>query len=356
MGVPGQYMVPRFLDVSGVGNSGKSALVDLLREFDGVWAPEFWFEFDLLRVPGGLVELKTALCDDWSPIRSHAAVRAFCEVVDRMGVDPRWWDMRGLLRSSSQRYDRRFRGRFRELSRRFADSFIVGRYRAEWPYDDLDRSDSRRFARKLLRRMGFRRLLMREVLLVDGAQFGERATRYLQDLYAQLVPEETTWVTLNNGFEPFNPVPFLEMLQGSRQIIVTRDPRDIFVSGLNAYRVTGENRQLLASDNDGLNKSFLATDDLRLFTKRYRLYHEKLYRGEDPRVMHLRFEDLIYRYDATVAAVTQFLGIDREQHRRAGQAFSPERSAANAGLWRRYKGRAEIDYIECELGPYLIEQ
>jgi len=344
-----------FLDVSGVGNSGKSAVVDVLREFEAVWAPEFSFEFDLVRAPGGLIELKTWLCDDWSPVRSHAAMRAFEEVIERMGVDPPWWDLPALLRSTSHRYDRRFRGRFLPLSRRFAASFIVGRYRAEWSYDSLRESDVVRFARKVLRRLGLRRAILREVLLVDGADFAERTTRYLRELFAQAVPRDARFIVLNNGLEPFNPVPGLDLISGSRQFVVTRDPRDVYVSGQNLHSVTAQDRALLASDNDGLNKSFLATDDLELFVRRYRLYHQKLYHGGDPRVLQLRFEDLVCRYEATLARIMQFLGLSPERHRRREQCFSPARSAANVGLWRRYGRSAEITYIERELRPYLVE-
>jgi hypothetical protein len=344
-----------FVDVSGVGNSGKSALVDLLREFDAFWVPHYSFEFDLLRVRGGLLDLRTWLCDDWSPIRSHAAVHAFRDVLDRMGVDPRWWDVRGLLRSTSQRYDRSFNGRFRALSREFVDSFVIGSYRAEWPYDALRESDWVRLARKLLRRAGLRGKLLRDVLLVDGQDFAVRATRYLQDLYHEIVPQGTDWAVLNNGFEPFNPLPALDTITGSRQMVVTRDPRDVFVSGLNLHRVAaGSDRTLLSVDNDGLNKSFLATDDLALFVKRYRLYHEKLYRGTDPRVAHLRFEDLVRDYEASVHRVMAFLGLQRAQHARPGQSFSPARSGSNVGLWRSYSGSADIEYIARELPEYLV--
>ncbi|HEY2402404.1 MAG TPA: sulfotransferase [Steroidobacteraceae bacterium] len=344
----------RFIDVSGVGNSGKSALVDLLREFEGLWVPEFWFEFDILRIPGGLLELKTWLCDDWSPVRSHSAVRSFHDVAERMGLDPRWWDLRGLMRSTSQRYDRRFKGRFRDVSHRFADSFVIGRYRSEWPYDSAREGDLRRFVRKILRRVGLRRQVMPEVLLVDGVDFSARATHYLDDLYSGIVGPGTEAVVLNNGLEPFNPLPGLDMIRGSRQCVVTRDPRDVFVSGLGVHQVGGADRKLLAHDNDGVNKSFLATDDIQLFVKRYRLYHEKLYRGDDPRVLRVRFEDLVRKYETTVDQVAAFLGLDRARQRRH-TFFSPDRSGRNVGVWRQYRGRDQINYIERELSAYLVE-
>jgi hypothetical protein len=345
----------RFIDVSGVGHSGKSALVDLLREFDGLWVPEYWFEFDLLRIPGGVFDLQHCLCADWSPVRSHAAIGAFHRVVEQMGVDPRWWDLPGLLCATSQRYDSRFRGRFRELSHRYADAFIVGRYRAEWPYDSLRDADGLRFLRKIAARLGFRGQLLRQVLLADGRDFAARTTAYLDELYRQVVPGDVHTAVLNNGFEPFNPLPGLDLLAGSRQLVVTRDPRDVYVSGQTAGKAAAGDRGLQAFDNDGFNKSFLATDDIKLFVTRYRLYHEKLYRGSDPRVLQLGFERLTGDYEASLRRVVQFLGLDPARHARARQHFDPEKSGRNVGLWKKYSAQDEVRYIERELREYLVE-
>src|SRR5215217_1070617 len=95
----------RVVDLNGYALTGKSAVSDLLREFEGYWVhrrrvkgiqkssidrsrlnteySEQWktalspatgfgdpFEFDLIRMPGGIRDLETALVDDWSPIRS----------------------------------------------------------------------------------------------------------------------------------------------------------------------------------------------------------------------------------------------------------------------------------------------
>lgn len=343
-----------FIDVSGVGNSGKSALVDLLREIEGAYVPEYWFEFDILRVPDGIIDLRNHLVSDWSPIRSHAAILAFRNVVRKMGRDPAWWDLPGLLDSTSQRYDQRFKGRFIEQSEEFVQSFIIGSYWAEWPYDSLRENDLPRFVRKVLRRFGFRKQLAREVLLADGNNFDIRVSDYLESLYRGIVPAGVGRVVLNNGFEPFNPVPCLDMLAGSRQIVITRDPRDIYVSGLNLHNVEGSDSSLLAFDNDGMNKSFLATDDLEVFVKRYRLYHERLYRGNDQRVLHLRFEDLICEYQASVSRVLDFLVIPLSSHIRPRSVFVPERSAKNIGIWRQYSRKDEIEYIEEYLPEYLI--
>jgi hypothetical protein len=345
----------RFVDVSGVGNTGKSAVVDLLREIEGLWVPEYWFEFDLIRVPGGLLDLRHALVEDWSPIRSHDAYLRFRSVVQMMGVDPPAWDVCGLMRSTSQRYDSRFSRRFMPLALAFADSFRVGTVRSEWPYDALRDTALERLARKVARRAGMRRHITRSVNLLDGRDFDMRAAALLTELFGGIVEPGTDRVVLNNGFEPFHPQPALDMLPGARQIVVTRDPRDIYVSGLNAHRVAGADKALLAFDNDGMNKSFLATDDLALFVRRFRLYHEHLGR-RDPRVLHLRFEDIMRDYESSVRRVLEFLELDQARHTRPRTQLDPKKSGRNIGIWKTYSRGDEIAFIESELPAYLYHE
>lgn len=346
---------PTFIDVSGVGNSGKSAAVDLLREIDGLFVPHFQFEFDFMRVRGGLIDFRHALLEDWSPVRSHAAFLAFLDVASRMGRDPHgWWDFRGWLESTSQRYDRHFRGEFTDRCQTFAHSFLVGSYRAEWPYDDLSSSRFRVLLRKLIRRAGGRGSILRDVHLLDGSTFDKRASKFLMELFQVITPNDCSGVVLNNGFEPFNPRPFLEMLPGAKQIIITRDPRDVFVSGQNNHNVDFSEKALLASDNDGLNKSFLAADDVTLFVQRHKLYHKNLRDLSDQRVLKLKFEDLVLDYDASVSNVLSFLDVATHKHTRPRTTFDPDRSRKNVGIWRSSNKKSELKYIETQLEEYLV--
>ena len=342
-----------FIDISGVGNSGKSAVVDLLREVDGLFVPEYWFEFDFIRVPGGLLDLRHCLLEDWSPIRSHAAYYAFVDVIHKMGRNPSPWDLIGLVLSTSQRYDRRFGGQFRRLSLQFVEQFKIGSYKAEWPYDGLKEDSFLRFIKKILRRIGFRKHLVRDVLLLDGNGFDNAARDYLWKLYSLIVPADCDRIVLNNGFEPFNPGPGLDML-AARQIVVTRDPRDVYVSGLNAHNVNREDANLLAFDNDGMNKTFLATDDLPLFVKRYRLYRENVFIGSRPDVLHVAFERLITDPRLYTKKILEFLDIDPSRHTKSNQFFVPARSVKNVGIWKQYSRQDEIRYIESELSAYLF--
>jgi len=341
------------VDVSGVGNSGKSVITDLLREVDIVYSPEYAFEFDLIRVPGGLLDFRYCLKTDWSPIRSHAAYFQFLDVVNKMGGDPAWWNILGLFGVTSQRYDRRFKQQFFDLSNEFANSFVAGTYQAEWPYDGLRIPGWKRLRRKLLGRMNLRRWTTSNVMLMDGKDFDVRALAFMSKLFHQIVDPHDEYVVLNNGFEPFNPIPGLDMLEGSRQIVVIRDPRDCFVSGLNLHNVGSADKNLLSFDNDGMNKSFLATDNLQMFVRRFRLYNEQVYSGNDHRILCLRFEDLVHDYEKCIMRIFDFLELKSENHREKLRYFDPEQSKKNIGLWRKYSLKDEIKFIQEQLPEFL---
>lgn len=344
----------KFLDISGAGNAGKSAVVDLFREIDNFYVPEFQFELDMLRVPGGLLDFRHSLLEDWSPIRSHAAYHEFLDVIRKMGLDPSPWDIPGLIKCTSQRYDRKFNGQFCDLSNQFANHFRVGSYKAEWPYDALREHGVVRLAKKIIRRLGFRRSVFEDVVLMDGHDFDEKAREYIENLYASFVRPTCDHIVFNNGFEPFNPGPGLDMLS-ARQIIVTRDPRDVFVSGLNNGNVNKKDQSLLGFDNDGANKSFLATDNLDTFVLRYRLYHEQLYSGSRKDILHVKFEDFVLDHEAHIKLILDFLEVDPVRHVRPNSCFKPTESAKNVGLWHDYSRQNEIRFIESALSEYLVE-
>ena len=71
----------KYAVISGYSMTGKTVVTDILKEFQGYNVPIHIAEFNLLRIQGGLLDLCTALHDDWSPIRSDAAIRRFKNVV-----------------------------------------------------------------------------------------------------------------------------------------------------------------------------------------------------------------------------------------------------------------------------------
>jgi hypothetical protein len=345
----------KFVDISGVGNAGKSAVVDFLRELDGFYVPGPMTEFDFFRIPGGLLDLEHHLVEDWSPIRADRAIKEFRTVAHRMGIDPRWYQVAGMLTASGQRYDRQFNGKFVELVDEFCDSLVEGEFKAQWYFDWITRSPLLVGWYKLLAKSGSKEWIRTPVYISSPSRalFSERVSRLINRLFSEAVPAGTTHVSFNNAFEPFNPERSLNLLQNSKIIVVYRDPRDVYVSGLNSGRVMGADRSLQSSENDGVNKSFLGTDDIDVFILRYQKMMENLYRKPDSRCLLLRFEDWVTRNEHWKPQIYDFLEVAPSAHRRPRQSFNPERSKENIGLWKRYSEQKEIDYLSRKLRDYV---
>lgn len=347
-----------FVDVSGVGNSGKTAVSDILREFDRVWTPADSFEFDLFRLPNGILDLHHHLAEDWSPIRSHYAISRFNELIDQIGMSPSKLSWKKIY-STGNNYDRLFERQFRTVMKGFSNKLIAGSYQAEWPYELTTYSVRRRILHKLAVKLNIRSLLERQVYLSDSSEFEQELTATMNKLFEILVNKDSVsssidYVVLHNCFEPFNPVRSLNILSKSKSIIVYRDPRDVYVSGIRNGKVSYKKDITFgAEDEHGLSEAFLATYDINLFILRYQTYMKNIYKGQDNRVLKLRFEDLVHNYDQSLTQICNFLNLDSALHVRKKQKFQPSQSAKNIGKWRKYENSQEIKLITEKLSDFV---
>ena len=72
--------------VAGLGSTGSSALVDLLKEIEDFFVLDN--EFRLFVDPGGLVNLRDSLVDNWSIFQSDIAIKNFKAMVK--SLSSRW--------------------------------------------------------------------------------------------------------------------------------------------------------------------------------------------------------------------------------------------------------------------------
>lgn len=330
----------RYLDLSGFAFTGKHAVIDLMREFRGFHVAPFAFEFNLLRIQGGLRDLETALVDDWSPIRSSAALTRFERLVRRMGTKNRLLWPPSWLDGTGWNYDILFRGSFQPRSRRYIDALVSASWRTEWPYPMGDMSSLELLMRKVMRMALLPRAFDVPVRLsAPGRErFLSETRAYLDDLLFAYSADASSdqpvhTVVMHNSLEPFNPGRGLRYFHDARCIVVDRDPRDNYVAGL-WYRPTRVS--------------------VEVFVERYRLYRGIAAQSGDPeqRVLRIAFEDLVLRYEDTVARIVAFLGIDSVDHIARGTYFRPQQSAKNIGIWRTYPWQEEIAVIQRELPEF----
>lgn len=324
-------MSSRIVDLSGFMFSGKAAASDLLREFRGISVPNYRVEFDLLRVAGGLADLKNAV-EDWSPIRTHAALDRFERTVRQLASTP------GRLAkyvTTGYGYSKLF-PRIEVLLDRFIEEITEVEWQTPWPYDDLTDGPIATFLRKVRTRAGKNKF--REYRLVSKEKFLPAAQAFVHALLWEGVDLDSVhMVVAHNALEPFNPERHIDLLgPGARCIVVDRDPRDIYATAITTQ--TGFNDQL------EFYRRIAGAHDVDVFIKRYLVYRRYTTMDES-RVLRIRFEDLVRQYDETVAQIMTFLALDDADHTYRQMHFKPEQSARNIGLWRDAKLKShEADF------------
>jgi hypothetical protein len=323
----------QYVDLSGYGFSGKHAVIDLLREFRGYAVPHFQFEFLLLRIQGGILDLETALHNDWSPIRSDAAIRRFRRLVRRLGVKNSLRYPRSLFEAVGWNYDDRYANRFLTLSEEYLDRLVDASWVNDWPYPRADLTGSELFVRKVLQRIGVKQALDFRVYLSFPRDFVSATRQYLDAILSSNVPADTTSIVMHNAFEPFQPQRCFKYFERVKCIIVDRDPRDTYVQQL-TYRPMA-----------------VGVED---FIRRFRIYREAARRfwSDDPRILRLQFETLVTRYEESVSRVLAHLEEPPEVHQQRRRYFDPDQSARNVGIWKSHPDPRAIDLIQRELGEY----
>lgn len=345
----------KFIDVSGLGNSGKSAVVDCLRGFKTFSIGHYSFEFDLFRLPGGLIDLYQNTSERWTPIRSHFAYFEFKNLVQQLAGSAKRKSLWAFFFSAGMGYEFVFKNQFKKLSFEFLDSLVINKYSSFWPYNLIYDSAFKRAYKKICIKLKLHWGLYSEVLLIHSKDFKQKSTHYINQLFKIKTEDHFNTVVMNNLFEPFQPELGLDLLENSKLIIVTRDPRDIYVSGQNAGSFTKLDSDLQAFDNNGYNKSFLATNDLQIFVDRQKIYFDQMTRKIDPRIFVVQFEDFILNHNAERKKLFEFLQVDEKDYVTPPD-FKPEASAKNIGLYKRYSKQEEITFIAEQLKDYLYEK
>ena len=126
-------------------------------------------------------------------------------------------------------------------------------------------------------------------------------------------------------------------------IVLVRDPRDVFL--LNKY--------VWYHDPRGKR---LANPSLRTKVEDFVHDWERTFKPipQGKNIMRVQFEDLVYRYEETVAEIENFLGISSSQHIRKKEKFNPHKSIENTQVFNtKDEWRQEVESIEFMLPDNL---
>lgn len=325
------------IGVTGYGCTGASACIDLLKEYEKVKSYNSGFEFQLLQQPDGIVDLKYQLVRSKRRLSTNAAIKRFKKNLKNSRIG-------NIMKNTKDAY--------LKLSQEYIDSLISVSWVGNSLYDPID------LQRKLDRYM-FRRLnrLANQVLgrinqdwhwppkeeryfsFMDEESFDRITRDYITKiLHASGIDDtDDSYIIMEQLFNTTNPLEGAEYFDNARSIVVDRDPRDVFLL---------TNIMMLKR----LSGYMPCRADVEAFVRYYRALHTG--RIEDPRILYVQYEDLIYDYENCTKRISEFL--DGAAQIKKGQYFKPEYSINNTMLYQQYpQYKEQFAYIEKELSDLI---
>lgn len=325
--------------VTGLGNTGSMALIDLLKEYDEVFFDEYLGEFSLCYFPDGLIDLETHVCT--LPFRFQSSDVA----LDRFDRYTKWL----FAPHKGERY--KYNRELLSITEQFIKSITQLEWYGSWSYRIQNRGIVWSFIQKALfkckRFLGesgealyIGHISSRMRYSVRPDDFQENARQYIRNLIDATRKGKDGIPVLDMAFPGDNPESCFHFFEDPFAIVVDRDPRDLYV----------------------LSKKYIKADSLWIPTEnveQFILYYKNMRTKSNPisdykRVLRIQYEDIVYNLESVESKVESFLGI--QKHSEKGKYFKPEESINNTQLFRICPElKNDIVCIEAELSEWLYD-
>ena len=333
----------KYVMLLGYGWSGSSAIVDLLREFKGYWAPED-AEFRILRDPYGVMNLEDKLIDHWDPLVYDMAIRDFLWYAETLNRTP------GKFTKEGGSYDTFFGKHFMKVTQEFVEKITDFRYDGFWFYFDFRLNALQNTIRKIKRKINkqkFEAGLNKNLYFstVTREQFHQYVKEYVNAIFEPVAEREhADHMIMDQAIPVQLPFKGNDYFENAKTIIVDRDPRDIYVELIKLGKLIG--------------KELKHTKDPMKYVewhKAYRRNVEEYKKNEN--ILFLQFEDIVQNYDENVKKIMEFLGEDESIHvpELKKTLFDPGRSIKNIGIWRNYEHQDEMQVLYDNLTEYCYQ-
>ena len=333
--------------VTGYYNTGSSAVLDLLQEYQHVSrvpAIGRQYEHVVFYTSGGLFDLCTLLTHGNSPHTSDMVINHFIQAMKRLNDYDMVW--------------------FGSMKKLFGDAFsnLVNDFVNEIATSKKGETSEHVVSSHFSLLKAAAQFALKYIKHWPVVQYGRAYVRDGWPIYFSMPNEEELYTAVKNFtsgyFALFDKdkritVKLFDHLIWPQQIdefskcfddnmkfiVLDRDPRDLFLlSKFNSWRL-------------GHAKPHYPTDPL-VFVEEWR--HTHMAKFNNPNAIQLHFEDLIYNYNETVGRIEKFLGLKSDWHIEKGKYLQPEKSIENTQLFQlKDEWHKEIEVIEEKLGEYL---
>ena len=320
----------------GFGSTGSSVITDYLREFDGI-AVKDSLELTWVTQTDGLIDLERAVMHPHS--RTADSIAAIRRYLERVEAKQKLYEIHGLSA---------------EAFKRSAEKFIDEITTTSWYWTQRSYPmRSRYFLQAIMLKYVIPRIerktgrhascwpLVKVRLSVNPPNFYEAARTHVDEMLKGMGLDQDGIIALDQPFSGNYPQAAFPLFKDPYAVVVDRDPRDNYVFA---------RTKLLGKAH------LMPINDVRDFIAYYRaLRKDQPYLQPDPRILRIRFEDMVYEYEKTSALVRDFLHLPENPRPRS--VFEPELSMANTQVFKRFPQQFEEDIkvIERELPEYLFD-
>lgn len=316
----------KILSVAGYGSTGSSAVVNFLEEFDSCHV--MGGEFRLVQDPDGIEDLCNNLTNSWGWNRSDAYVRRFIKYTDTIGrrITPFQY---------GENLNKAFNYNFFNHRDKFIKDIVDTEWTGHWFYHDYHERNPfetliENFKRSLSWHFGFSPLWLRKNIKKSSMYFVKSdedvylsARAFLTNLFDEL-DVDSDYLVFDQLILPYHKKRFDSLFPNFKQIVVDRDPRDVYLDAknYNAYPIT-KNIESFISFYETSRKINTAVNNSS--------------------TLLIRFEDLIYNYDVTTKKILDFLEIDPLKHLKKYSRLDPKISIKNTQTWLKDENKEYSD-------------
>jgi len=315
----------KILSVAGYGSTGSSAVVNFLEEFDNCYV--MGGEFRLVQDPDGIEDLCCNLSSSWGWNRSDTYIRRFIKYTDIIGrrISPLKY---------GEHLNKTFNFNFFDHRDKFIADIVDTKWIGHWFYHDYHERNYlevliENFKRSLSWHFGFSREWLRANTKKSEMYFVRSDTdvyRCARDFLASLFNELDIvgeYLVFDQLILPYHKDKFDLLFPGFKQIVVDRDPRDVYLDAknYNAYPIT---------------------QDIASFISFYESSRKISPAVDNATTLLVRFEDLIYDYQPTTEKILNFLGMDSAGHSKQFSKFDPKISVRNTKTWLKEENQSYV--------------
>ena len=335
---------------TGFGDSGSSAITDLISEYDGIKSYGSEWECTFLHAPDGLGDLENAI-NEGHRLKTDFAIKRFLKLAKKL--------------NNQEDYKKAFKGQFYNLSLSFINDIAPVKWNGM--YEDLLLEFNSALSYKDRKFIDFsntyynlkksKKFDMYEsdswrpsyvpftdmYYANDVSVFYSAAQKYTKALL-ELAAEGSERLYLDQLIPPISVKKYLNYIPFETKVfVVDKDPRDLFLVE-NLYN----------------GSRFVPFEDVNVFINWYKATRKKAKEEQltDNKYFCL-LDDLVFNYDEQCVNIENFLKIFALDHKKKFSKFDPKKSSVNIQLYNKYTNFEDeikeiTKYLQNFLSKYSI--